>query len=442
MKMLDKTWSKDVFEVSQLAEVASRGGECHTDGLVHVVRELGDVVFIVLRKRGGVLQCVVDRSTGVDLTGVKEGSALDVWGTLVEEPRAKGGYELHVSRLAVLSTPAAPMPIILNKGRLKSSLDVNLALRPIALRNLYERAKFRLQEGLVRGFRDYLTSQGFTEIHSPKIVAEGAEGGANIFEVDYFDKPAYLAQSPQFYKQMLVPVFERVYEVGPVFRAEKHNTARHLNEYTGMDFEMGFIDSFEDVMVMEANMLTYTMDLLRREYADELEMLQVDLPSTDKFATVRFAEAKKMVEEKYGRHFKNPYDLEPEEEQLLGKLFLEEHGADFVFVTHYPVKKRPFYAMDDPSNPTVTLSFDLMMRGVEVTTGGQRIHDYAMQVEKMRSKGMDPANFESYLMIHKHGMPPHGGLGIGLERLLMKLLDLQNVREASLFPRDMTRLRP
>ena len=241
---------------------------------------------------------------------------------------------------------------------------------------------------------------------------------------------------------MLVPVFERVYEVGPVFRAEKHNTARHLNEYTGMDFEMGFIDSFEDVMVMEANMLTYTMDLLRREYADELEMLQVDLPSTDKFATVRFAEAKKMVEEKYGRHFKNPYDLEPEEEQLLGKLFLEENGADFVFVTHYPVKKRPFYAMDDPSDPTVTLSFDLMMRGVEVTTGGQRIHDYAMQVEKMRSKGMDPANFESYLMIHKHGMPPHGGLGIGLERLLMKLLDLQNVREASLFPRDMTRLRP
>ena len=205
---------------------------------------------------------------------------------------------------------------------------------------------------------------------------------------------------------------------------------------------MGYIDGFEDIMAMETGFLQYMVDLLEREYASELALLNVELPRVDRIPTVRFDEAKQRVSEKYNRKIRNPYDLEPEEEHNIGRYFQEEYGADFVFVTHYPVKKRPFYAMDDPENPKYTLSFDLLFRGMEVTTGGQRIHDYQMQVDKMLSKGMHPEEFQSYLMIHKHGMPPHGGLGIGLERLTMKLCGLDNVRDACLFPRDLSRLEP
>ena len=209
-----------------------------------------------------------------------------------------------------------------------------------------------------------------------------------------------------------------------------------------MDFEMGFIDSFEDIMNMEAGMLQYVMKLLADEYSEELKMLGAELPDTSDIPQVRFDEAKRMVAEKYDRRIRDPYDLEPEEEQLISRLFKEEYGADFVFVTHYPSKKRPFYAMDDPENPKFTLSFDLLFRGMEVTTGGQRIHDYDEQVAKMESRGMEVSDFESYLMIHKHGMPPHGGLGIGLERLVMKLLGHENIRQDSMFPRDIRRLVP
>ena len=240
----------------------------------------------------------------------------------------------------------------------------------------------------------------------------------------------------------MVGVFDRVFEVAPVFRAEKHNTTRHLNEYIGLDFEMGYIDSFEDVMVMETGFLKYTMELLKSEYKKELDMLGIDLPSISQIPHVRFAEAKQLVSEKYNRKIRNPFDLEPEEEVLIGRYFKEEYDSDFVFVTHYPSKKRPFYAMDDPENTSVTLSFDLLYKGLEITTGGQRIHDYQMILEKMEKRGMDPEDIKDYLMIFKYGMPPHGGLGIGLERLTMRLLDEQNVRETSLFPRDVTRLEP
>ncbi len=315
-------------------------------------------------------------------------------------------------------------------------------MRNITLRNLRERAIFKIQEGIARGFRDFLHSQGFTEVRTPKIVAKGAEGGANIFRLEYFGKKAELAQSPQFYKQALVGVYDRVFEVAPVFRAEKHNTTRHLNEYTSMDFEMGYIDSFEDIMAMETAMLQSVMKLLETEYAKELELLHVALPNVARIPAVRFDQAKQLVSEKYSRRIKNPNDLEPEEEQLIGRYFKEEYDADFVFVTHYPSKKRPFYAMDDPADPKVTLSFDLLFRGLEITTGGQRIHDYQMLLAKMEARGMEPEAIQSYLSIFKYGMPPHGGLGIGLERLTMRLLDEQNVRETTLYPRDINRLEP
>ena len=251
-----------------------------------------------------------------------------------------------------------------------------------------------------------------------------------------------LAQSPQFYKQMMVGVFERVFETAPVFRAEKHNTKRHLNEYTSLDFEMGYISGFEDIMKMETGFLQYTMKLLSEEYAEELRILGVTLPKTEQIPMVRFDRAKELVAEKYNRKIRNLYDLEPEEESLIGQYFKEEYDADFVFVTHYPSKKRPFYAMDDPADPTFTLSFDLLFHGLEITTGGQRIHDYQQLLDKIEARGMTTEGMEQYLDTFKYGMPPHGGLGIGMERLTMKLLGEENVREATLFPRDLSRLEP
>ena len=380
------------------------------------------------------------------LTGVsedlKEAATVEVEGAVKSEDRAPNGFEIRLDSIRVLSEPVAPMPLAISKWKLNTSLEANLNNRSIALRNIRERAKFKIQEGVVRGFRDFLYEQGFTEIHTPKIGAKGAEGGANMFRMDYFHRPAVLAQSPQFYKQMMVGVFDRVFETAPVFRAEKHNTKRHLNEYTSLDFEMGYIDGFEDIMAMETGFLQYMVDLLKKDYEKELKILGVTLPNVDKIPTIRFDEAKRKVAEKYGRKIRNPYDLEPEEEALIGQYFKEECDADFVFVTHYPSKKRPFYAMDDPADPTFTLSFDLLYHGLEITTGGQRIHDYNMLLEKIEKRGMTTEGMEQYMDTFKHGMPPHGGLGIGLERLTMKLIGEDNVRETTLFPRDMSRLEP
>jgi nondiscriminating aspartyl-tRNA synthetase len=241
---------------------------------------------------------------------------------------------------------------------------------------------------------------------------------------------------------MMVGVFDRVFETAPVFRAEKHNTKRHLNEYTSLDFEMGYIDDFTDIMAMETGFLQYTMKLLGEKYQTELDILGITLPNVERIPQVRFDEAKNRVAEKYDRQFRNPFDLEPEEEVLIGQYFKEEYDSDFVFVTHYPSKKRPFYAMDDPEDETFTLSFDLLFRGLEITTGGQRIHDYNKLMEKIEKRGMETEGMEHYLSAFKHGMPPHGGLGIGLERLTMQLIGEDNVREATLFPRDLSRLEP
>ena len=414
------------------------GQKASVHGIVHTLRDLGDVRFMLLRMPQGALQCVLSG----DGFAVREGDAVMAEGEVAHDERAPGGAELHVTKLTVLSRAAEPMPVPIGKYKMNLSMDTDLALRFVTLRNLRKRAVFKIQEGVVRGFREALQREGFTEIHSPKIVAQNAEGGANLFRMEYFGRRAYLAQSPQFYKQAMVPVYERVFEIGPVFRAEKHNTQRHLNEYTSMDFEMGFIDSFEDIMQMETKVLQNIMAVLEADYAPQLRMLGVTLPKVDSIPAVRFDEAKRMVSEKYGRKIRDPFDLEPEEEQLISRLFAEDYGSEFVFVTHYPSKKRPFYAADDPEDPRYTLSFDLLFRGLEVTTGGQRIHDYGEQVNKLIRKGMDPEDFAGYLMIHKYGTCPHGGLGLGLERLTSKLVGENNVREACLFPRDQQRIEP
>ena len=443
MEFLTGVKEKEIIGISEILSGDYVGKVVKMNGAVHNIRDMGEFAFVILRKAEGLVQCVYEeRKTDFDLKELKEESAVEVTGVVALEERAPQGFELRLTGIRVLSQPSEVMPIAINKWKMNTSLETRLSLRPVSLRNVRERAKFKVQEGIVRAFREFLSSQGFTEVHTPKIVSRGAEGGANVFKLNYFNKKAELGQSPQFYKQMMVGVFDRVFEVAPVFRAEKHNTARHLNEYIGLDFEMGYIDSFEDVMAMETGFLKYTMELLKKDYKKELDMLDIDLPSITQIPQVRFDEAKQLVSEKYNRKIRNPFDLEPEEEVLIGRYFKEEYDSDFVFVTHYPSKKRPFYAMDDPADERFTLSFDLLYKGLEITTGGQRIHDYQMILEKMAKRGMDPEDIKDYLMIFKYGMPPHGGLGIGLERLTMRLLDEQNVRETSLFPRDVTRLEP
>ena len=420
------------------AAVVGRNNRAVTlHGMVHALRDLGGVTFLTLRTREGLVQCVCPRRP----EGVREECAVSVSGLLRPEPRAPGGAELAEARFTVLSRPAAPPPVPLSK-KSSLSMDTELSLRPVTLRAPRARAVFRIQAAVCRAFREFLQGEGFTEIHTPKLGRAGAEGGSSQFRVDYFGRKAVLAQSPQLYKQAMVGVFERVYEIGPVFRAEKHATQRHLNEYTSLDLEMGFLRSFTDLMALEQGFLRRLVDLLRREYAGELALLGAELPDAQHIPAVRFDEAKRLAADAYGYAIREPYDLEPEEEQHIGRYAKEVWGSDFVFVTHYPGRKRPFYTMDDPEDPRYTLSFDLLFRGVEITTGGQRIHNYGQQVEKLKARGMEPEDFSGYLLFHKHGAPPHGGLGIGLERLTMQLCGLDNIRRASLFPRDRTRLEP
>ena len=422
---------------------AEEGTTIILEGAVHSIRDMGEIAFVILRKREGLIQTVWEEGkTDMELSEIREGDYIHVTGQIKDEERAPHGKEVRLSTIRHLSHVSCPLPLPIDKWKLNTSLEAKLDRRSLSLRNIRERARFRIQEGIVRGFRDFLYEQGFTEIHTPKIGAKSAEGGANMFRLSYFHRPAVLQQSPQLYKQMMVGVFDRVFETGPVFRAEKHNTRRHLNEYTSLDFEMGYIHSFLDICAMETGFLQYTMNLLEKEYSKELKLLNITLPDVEKIPYVRFDEAKRLVSEKYNRKIRNPFDLEPEEEELIGKYFKEEYKADFVFVTHYPSKKRPFYAMDDPEDTRYTLSFDLLYHGLEITTGGQRIHDLSMLEEKIQEKGMTEEGLEQYLDAFRFGMPPHGGLGIGLERLTMQLLGEDNVREACLFPRDMSRLEP
>ena len=407
-------------------------------GMVHALRNLGSVCFVVLRRADGIVQCVLPE--GMEPPGA--GDAVELRGSARPAARAPGGCEVGVAARRVITRAHAPMPVPIHKAKMNLSLETELSLRPITLRNLRIRAGMKLQEGLVRGFRDALSDQGFTEVHTPKLGAQSAEGGANVFKLPYFGQRACLAQSPQLYKQMMAGVYDRVFEVGPVFRAEKHNTVRHLSEYTSLDLEMAFIDGFEDIMAMEVYVIRRMMEVLASDYAPQLKALGVALPTVETIPALRFDEAKARVAESYGHATRDPHDLTPEEEQLISRYAKEQWDSDFVFVTHYPSAKRPFYAMDDPEDPRHTLSFDLLFRGLEVTTGGQRIHDYAMQMEKLERRGMETEGLESYLLIHKHGIPPHGGLGMGLERMLKQILGEPNIRQACLFPRDTVRLTP
>jgi aspartyl/asparaginyl-tRNA synthetase len=317
--------------------------------------------------------------------------------------------------------------------------------RQVTLRNPRDMAILKVASVVSKAFADYLTEQGFTQIYTPKIVSEGAEGGANVFKMDYFGKQVYLAQSPQFYKQIGVGVYERVFEIAPAYRAEKHNTSRHLNEYISLDVEMGFIKGQEDVMHLEAELLRAIISRVATVCEHELNLLGATLPVLPAEVPIwRLSKVHEILFENNlcEQDHRGEDDLAPEEERAICKYALEKFGSDFVFVTHFPSEHRAFYAMDDPEDPTLTLSFDLLMRGLEITSGGQRIHKEEDYRRKMIHRGMNPENFRFYLDTFRNGMPPHGGFAIGLERITACFLGINNVKECSMFPRDINRVAP
>jgi len=431
----------------ELVEMANENVTVH--GNIQRIRRLGWGAFIILRRHDGLMQCVIGNEGNEDILGSLEmEQSVEITGTVKEadikdssiNPRT---VEIHIDSIRVIGSPAQQSPVDMTKKVLDLHIDTNLDLRPLSLRHPIERARLKIAETIASEFRNSLSGMGFTEIRTPKICSAGAEGGANIFRVKYFDRNAFLAQSPQFYKQMGVGIYERVFEVGPVFRAEPHQTSRHINEYTSLDFEMGFINGFEDIMAVEIAVLRDCLDAVRQKCAYELNMLEVDFPVIPgAVPSVTLEEAHRITSEAGDRDSKGEPDLDPEEEKILCRYSKDEWNSEFLFVTHFPTEKRPFYTMDDPENPGTTLSFDLLFRGLEVTTGGQRIHDYDMQVKKLRTFGLNPADFESYLQAHKYGLPPHGGLAIGLERITARVLGVDNIRLTTMFPRDVKRLTP
>ena len=331
-----------IHEAGQYVDTVKRvcdavGGEVTFRGTVHRVRDMSDFSFVVMRVERGLIQCTFQGDAVGDIkrSDVRDAMVLEVTGAVREEPRAEHGVEVVLSAVKVLGKPYDQLPVPIGKKYMGLSLDVDLPLRPITLRHPRKQAIFRVQGAIADGFAQYMQSQGFTHIHTPKIVVAGAEGGANLFKLDYFGHPAYLAQSPQFHKQYLAGAFGRVYEIGSVYRAERHNTSRHLNEYMGLDFEMAYIDSMYDVMAMETGMLKSVMNYVKEHCPEELALLKADIPEIKEIPTIRFHEAKKIMEEKYGHKSKNRYDLNPDEEVLLCQWAKEEYGSEFVFVTHF-----------------------------------------------------------------------------------------------------------
>lgn len=409
-------------------------------GWVHKIRKLGKIAFVIIRDRSGLIQCIVSLKD-MDISGLKLESVVKVSGEVKKKEGEEDAVEILISSLEIISKVNEDLPLELNKENLDANLDVILNHRALSLRNVKTNAIFRIQAVLSQGFREFLKKEQFTEIFTSKIVAEGTEGGTELFELKYFDKKAYLAQSPQFAKQMMVGAgYERVFEIAHVYRAEEHNTKRHLNEYVSMDLEMGFIEDEKEIMELETRMLKWILELIGKECKREIEILKLELPQIgDKIPAIRLLDAIEILKRVYGKN-ELTTDIDPEGEKLIGKYVKEKYNSDFVFLTHYPLHKRPMYTM--PAEEKLTHSFDLLFRGLEITTGGQRIHDYEMLKSSIASRGLKVESYNAYLEIFKYGMPPHGGLAIGLERLTAQLIGLNNVREAVLFPRDRDRITP
>lgn len=417
------------------------GKSVKVEGWVNVVRDHGKITFIDIRDRSGVLQCV-----GTNLPVVAAEDVIQILGKISKRPEKlinknlkTGEVELQIDEVKILAK-SEELPIDMGKEKLDVELPTLLDWRSLTLRHPKVKAIFKVQAKIAEGFRNAAKELGCTEIFIPTIAASATEGGAEVFKVKYYDHDAYMTQSPQLYKQMLVPVFERVFTVAKAYRAEPSVTTRHLSESTQMDCELSFID-FNGLLDAVEFVATTTLKYAEKECEKQMKMYGVPkLKIPVKIPRLKMREAQEIIYKRTGVDHRSEKDLEPEDEREICKWALEEKGSDLVTITHYPTMKRAFYTMPDPADPEYSLSYDLLFRGLEILSGSQRINIYKELVVAIESRGMNPKNFEMYLQAFKFGMPPEGGFSFGLERLTMKLLELDNVRRASLYPRDMERV--
>ena len=426
-------------------ELAGHVGERVTVmGWLHRQRRLSQVSFLVVRDRSGLGQVVIDHpGQATDVAALLPETVLAVTGEVVAAEQAPGGAELHRPEIEVIASPAEQPPVELWRPTLGVQLPTLLDFAPLTLRHPRHRALFQLAAASVSGFRDALAALGFTEVQTPKIVASATESGANVFALDYFGRPAYLAQSPQFYKQVMVGVFERVYETGPVFRAEPHDTPRHLSEYVSLDAELGFIVDHHDVMSVVREAIAGMVNAVCERAERAVSDLALGLPEVPvQIPEIHFAQAQRLITAATDENLESEPDLAPAHERWLSDWAVRELGSEFLFVTGYPMVKRPFYTHPDPTDPTFSNSFDLLFRGLELITGGQRLHLHDDYLGALRARGEDPANYQAYLQAFRFGMPPHGGFALGLERWVARLIGAGNIRETTLFPRDLGRLAP
>jgi nondiscriminating aspartyl-tRNA synthetase len=407
-------------------------------GRVFNIRNLGNIVFLIVQDYTGTIQVVVDKSTEV-----KTGDAVVITGLVKKDARAKSGFEIKGEKLEVVSQNIEDLPIDLSKEDINLNLNTLLDYRPLSLRHPRVQAIFKLYDILLKSYETVMREYDFTEIKTPKILGTATEGGANFFKVKYFEKEATLAQSPQFYKQIMVGVLERVFEVGSVFRAEPHFTTRHVNEYIGLDAEMGYIADFYEVAKTLNGVLQQVFAEIEKEGKPYLDLYNIELSKVpDSIPFIKLSEIKKIIKEKYGHEVSEGTDIDPKGEELAGKYAKEEFDSDFIFITHYPWSDRPFYTMPDSTNPEETCGFDLLYKGLEIATGGQRIHKYDQLLSNMKKKGIKPDGMEFYVDTFKYAIPPHGGWGMGSERIIKQILNLESIKEAILFPRDVKRLIP
>ncbi len=409
-------------------------------GWLHRRRELKSVTFLILRDRAGLAQVVLPPGQAADLP---EETVLQIEGTVTANDLAPGGAELTEPELTELSGPAQPPPFDLYRPTLTATLPTILDHAPTTLRHPLLRAGFEIAAASVAGFRGALDGLGFTEVFTPKIVESATESGANVFALDFFGRPAYLAQSPQFYKQAMVGVFERVYEVGPAFRAEPSDTARHLAEYTSLDAEFGFITDHYDVMDVCRDAVAGMVGSAAERARDQMNLLGATLPTVPaEIPHIHFADAMLLISKATGQDVTSEPDLSPAHERWLCEWSAREHGSELLFVTGYPLASKPFYTYPDPDRPGYSYGFDLLFRGTEIVTGGQRLHRYEDYLAALAARGEPTGPYAGYLQVFEHGMPPHGGFAIGLERWTARLTGAANVRQVRMFPRDLHRLSP
>ena len=420
-------------------------------GWVNVRRDHGKIIFIDIRDRSGLIQSVVipdEKETYETAKTLKGEYSIEAEGLIKERPMSAkkeglntGGVEMEVKSIKILGRTYEELPIDISKEEMDLNLSTLLNNRVLTIRNDKVKSIFKIYSEIIKSYSEFLRKDGFLEIKTPKIVNAATEGGANFFKIKYFERDAYLAQSPQFYKQIGAGTFERVFEVGSVFRAEPHFTSRHVNEYISLDAEMAFIDGFEDVMRQLEKTIAYVMKSVAKNCAEDLKKYNAEVPKIKNvFPRLKLTEALEVLKREFGKEIEG-IDIDPEGERLICEWVKKKYKSDFVFLTHYPASLRPFYTMPS-ADPQFTESFDLLFRGLEITTGGQRINDYEQLVNNIKKFGLNPEDYKDYLSVFKFGMPPHGGWGTGSERIVQKILGLPSIKEAILFPRDVKRLTP